>query len=208
MPSCPTARPNTSTPIDHEADSQTTEHPQRPDLLALLAGIDDFRDPRGRRHPLASVLALGLAAVIAGSRSYVAIAEWAAAQDTSTLVALGAAETHGVPETSTFRRVLSGVHADRLDAALGAHLWTRTYRDSTGRKIIALDGKTVRGARTPDRSAPHLLAACDHHSGTVLGQLAVDAKTNEIPAARTLLASFDLTSIFHDDLSSGSRHEP
>ncbi len=58
--------------------------------------------------------------------------------------------------------------------------------------MIALDGKTVRGARTRDRVAPHLVAAFDHHSGAVLGQLAVAAKSNEIPAARTLLASFDL----------------
>ena len=50
--------------------------------------------------------------------------------------------------------------------------------------MIALDGKTIRGARTrPDGKAPHLVAAFDHGAGAVLGQVAVDVKSNEIPAA-------------------------
>ena len=62
--------------------------------------------------------------------------------------------------------------------------------------MIALDGKTVRGARTrPDGKAPHLVAAFDHATGAVLGQVAVDAKSNEIPAARTLFAGLDLTGV-------------
>jgi predicted transposase YbfD/YdcC len=174
------------------ADASSTTA-TRPDLLQLLGGIEDFRDARGRRHSLASVLALGVAAVVAGARSFAAIAEWAAAQEEAELVRLGVAQGRAAPETSTFRRVFTGTDADCLDAVLGAHLWTRTYRDVTGRRVIAVDGKSVRGARTPERAAPHLLAALDHGAGTVLGQLAVDAKSNEIPAARTLLASFDLT---------------
>ena len=65
-----------------------------------------------------------------------------------------------------------------------------------GRRVLAVDGKTVRGARTRgsgQQSAPHLVAAFDHTAGAVLGQVAVTAKSNEIPAVRTLLASFDLT---------------
>jgi predicted transposase YbfD/YdcC len=163
-------------------------------LLDLLAGVVDFRDPRGRRHSLASVLALGLAAVVAGARSYTAIAEWAGAQQAHDLTDLGVG-AGGVPEASTFRRVFTRVDGDCLDQTLGAWMWTRTYRDGSGRRVIAIDGKTVRGARTSDRNAPHLLAALDHTAGTVMGQLAVDAKSNEIPAARTLLAGLDLSGV-------------
>ena len=55
-----------------------------------------------------------------------------------------------------------------------------------------MDGKTVRGARVrgdAGTSAPHLVAAFDHAAGTVLGQLAVAATSNEIPTVRTLLDS-------------------
>jgi hypothetical protein len=59
-----------------------------------------------------------------------------------------------------------------------------------GRLVIAIDGKTVRGARNKDGKAPHLVAALAHGIGTVLGQVAVDAKSNEIPAVRELLKAF------------------
>ena len=71
-------------------------------------------------------------------------------------------------------------------------MWTRTFTVDQ-RRVIALDGKTIRGARTrPDGKAPHLVAAFDHGAGAVLGQVAVEAKSNEIPAARTLLGQLDL----------------
>jgi hypothetical protein len=47
-------------------------------LLDLLAQIPDPRKKRGRRHPLAGLLAVGVAAVIAGSKSFAAIGQWAA----------------------------------------------------------------------------------------------------------------------------------
>ncbi len=56
--------------------------------------------------------------------------------------------------------------------------------------MIAIDGKTVRGARNKQGKAPHLVAALAHGIGAVLGQVAVDAKSNEIPAARELLKAF------------------
>src|SRR5260370_42365973 len=50
----------------------------RGDLLGLLAGVGDGRPGQGRDHPVAAVLALAAAAVVAGSRSFTAIAGWAA----------------------------------------------------------------------------------------------------------------------------------
>jgi hypothetical protein len=59
-----------------------------------------------------------------------------------------------------------------------------------GRLVIAIDGKAVRGARDKDGKAPHLVAALAHGIGAVLGQVAVTAKSNEIPAVRDLLNAF------------------
>ena len=56
--------------------------------------------------------------------------------------------------------------------------------------MIAIDGKTVRGAKSKNGKAPHLVAALAHGIGAVLGQVAVDEKTNEIPAVRELLKAF------------------
>jgi predicted transposase YbfD/YdcC len=56
--------------------------------------------------------------------------------------------------------------------------------------VIAIDGKAVRGARDSTGKAQHLVAALAHGIDAVLGQVAVDAKSNEIPAVRDLLKAF------------------
>jgi predicted transposase YbfD/YdcC len=160
-------------------------------LLELLAQIPDPRKRRGRRHPLAGLLAVGIAAVIAGSRSFAAIGQWAADAGAGVLAGLGAAR--GAAEESTFRRAFALVSPEVLDRVLGAWLHTKVAL-IRGRLVIAVDGKTVRGAKDKDGKAPHLVAALAHGIGAVLGQVAVDAKSNEIPAVRDLLKAFtDLT---------------
>ena len=156
-------------------------------LLDLLAQVPDPRKKRGRRHALAGLLAVGIAAVTAGSRSFAAIGQWAADAGAETLAALGAAS--GPAEESTFRRAFALVSADVLDQVLGAWLHTRAGL-AGGRLVIAVDGKTVRGAKGKDGKAPHLVAALAHGVGAVLGQVAVNAKSNEIPAVRELLKAF------------------
>ena len=156
-------------------------------LLDLLAQVPDPRKRRGRRHPLAGLLAAGIAAVIAGSRSFAAIGQRAADAGPGTLAVLGAAR--GPAEESTFRRAFALVSSDVLDRVLGAWLRARAVR-AGGRLVIAIDGKTVRGARTKTGQAPHLVAALAHGIGAVLGQVAAEEKSNEIPAVRELLKAF------------------
>jgi predicted transposase YbfD/YdcC len=156
-------------------------------LLDLLAQVPDPRKRRGRRHQLAGLLAVGIAAVTAWSRSFAAIGQWAADASAEVLTGLGAAR--GPAEESTFRRAFALVSADRLDHVLGAWLHTRTAR-AGGRLVIAVDGKAVRGAKDRDGKAPHLVAALAHGTGAFLGQVAVDAESSEIPAVRELLKAF------------------
>jgi len=143
------------------------------------------------------ILAVGLAAVVAGARSFAAIGQWVADADADLLAGLGIGRGRR-PSESAIRRTFARLDAAKLDAILAAWVWTRTVVVDQ-RRVIAIDGKTVRGARIRDHSgtttAPHLVAAFDHGSGAVLGQLAVTAKSNEIPAVRTLLASFDLADV-------------
>ena len=156
-------------------------------LLDLLAQVPDPRKRRGRRHALAGLLAVGVAAVIAGARSFAAIGQWAADAGPEVLAGLGA--VRGPAEESTFRRAFALVSPDALDRVLGAWLWTRAVR-AGGRLVIAIDGKTVRGAKNTEGKAPHLVAALAHGIGAVLGQVAVTEKPDEIPAVRDLLKAF------------------
>ena len=138
-------------------------------LLDLLAQVPDPRKRRGRRHPLAGLLAVGIAAVIAGSRSFAAIGQWAADAGPEVLAGLGAAR--GPAEESTFRRAFALVSADVLDRALGAWLHTRAVR-AGGRLVIAIDGKTVRGAKEQGRegAAPGRGAGARHRRGPRAGR--------------------------------------
>lgn len=169
MSSCPT--PGCSAELS--ADLQR--------LASLLESVPDPRARRGKRHALAGLLVVGVAAVLAGARSFAAIGDWAAAHPGNDRAA----------DESTFRRVFARLDADVLAAVIGAWLFTRTTIVGR-RRVIAIDGKTIRGARTRDRVAPHLVAALDHGTGTVLGQLGVSAKSNEIPAVRNLLTCMNI----------------
>lgn len=155
-------------------------------LLAVLAKVPDPRDPRGVRYPLVGVLAVAVCAVLAGARSFTAIGEWALDLRADQLVRLGLEQA---PVESTMRKLFARLDAAVLDRQLAVLAWCRT-RHIAGRRVIAIDGKTVRGARTSTTTAPHLIAALDHATGVVLGQNAVAAKSNEIPAVRDLLAGF------------------
>ena len=150
-------------------------------LLEVLAGVPDPRARRGVRHPVVSVLAISVAAVLAGARAYTVIAEWAGEQPVQVLAGLGV--TGPVPSESTIRRVLAAVDAGLLAAAVGTFVWTRTTVTG-GRRVIAIDGKSLRGAGRGG-VMPHLVGVLDHATGTVLAQLATTAKSNEIPTVRT-----------------------
>lgn len=155
-----------------------------------LATAPDPRQRRGIRHGLTGVLAVALSAVLAGAQSFVAIAEWAADAAPEVLARLGV--TGVAPCESTIRRCLQRLAPDELDQLIGAWMWLHTSTIA-GRRVIAFDGKTLRGARDATGSLVHLLAGLCQQTGTVLAQLAVDVKTNEIPMLRKLLDTFDIT---------------
>ncbi|WP_230203153.1 transposase family protein [Parafrankia discariae] len=131
-------------------------------LLDLLAQLPDPRKRRGRRHSLAGLLAVGVAAVTAGSRSFAAIGQWAADAGADVLAGLGA--VRGPAEESTFRRAFALISADVLDQVIGAWLHTGAMQ-AGGRLVIAVDGMAVRGARNREEKAPHLVAALAHGIG-------------------------------------------
>ena len=154
-------------------------------LLAVLASVPDPRARRGVRHRVVSVLAISVAAVLAGARAYAVIAEWAGEQSDRGPGRVRGARAGCRPRPRS-AGCSPGIDAAVLAAAVGAFVWTRTTV-AEGRRVIAIDGKSLRGAGGADGVMPHLVAALDHATGTVLAQLATTAKSNEIPTVRTLL---------------------
>jgi predicted transposase YbfD/YdcC len=86
------------------------------------------------------------------------------------------------------RRLLQALDPDQLTAAIGGWLATRAAAaQPAAKRAIAVDGKTLRGSRTTDTTARHVLAACDQATGVVLASTDVDGKTNEITRFGPLL---------------------
>ena len=139
-------------------------------LLAYLATVPDPRAERGRRHPLVAILAMAAAAVLTGARSMTAIAEWAADAPQPVREALGArrdAPAHWVvPCEATIRRTLARLDPEALAGVIGAWLADRDHPGQR-RRAVAVDGKTLRGARRGGRQV-HLLAAMEHTTRRVM----------------------------------------
>ena len=204
MPADPSSSiPSGLTPLCDAGPLRAAETPQ---LLAYLATITDPRARAGRRYSLVAILVLAAAAVLAGARSFTAIAEWAADAPQPVRAALGARRdprtgrwVWTVPAEATIRRTLARLDAEALAAAIGAWLagrdQDRDHHDQRRRprRAVAVDGKTLRGARraTDDRPV-HLLAAMDHATRAVLAQQQIGGAPEEVPAFQPLLANLDL----------------
>ena len=158
-------------------------------LLELLAGLPDPRALRGRRHPVVGLVAVAVCAVMTNAQGFTAIAEWAADAGKRRLARLGM--TRGAADESTFRRVFAKLDTAALDRLLGT--WAITKAAVVGgRRVYAIDGKSVRGARKKGATTSFLVAAFDHATGMVTAQVGIGGKDSEITAARTLLDLLDL----------------
>lgn len=163
----------------------------RSDLLDVLASVPDPRDRRGRRYSLMALLAIAILAVAAGMRGYAGFATWAATAPDEVLARLGVRFRR--PSEKTFRSVFARLDPADLDRRLGGYFTAlaAAQQPADGRLLaVAVDGKTVRGARRGGATAAHLVSVFAHCARLVLGQLAVADKTNEIPVVRRLLRLF------------------
>ena len=124
-----------------DGGSHACRHPLKATSVDVI-----LSDAAPAGHGLPGIIAVALAAVVAGARSFAAIGQWAGELTSAQLSELGL--SRGVaPDALTFRKVLARLDASVLDQMIGAFVWTRT-RVAGGRRVIAVDGKTVRGAHT------------------------------------------------------------
>ena len=125
----------------------------RQSLLDVLAKVSDPRARRGVRYPVVGVLALAVVGVLAGARSLLAVWQHATHMDHGDLEALGLPAHRPLPSESTIRRLLAAIDPDVLDRLIATWMHVRTGVRQ-GRRVIAVDGKTMRGAPAPARRRP------------------------------------------------------
>lgn len=156
-------------------------------LWEALAGVRDHRRRAGKRYPLAGLLLIAVAALLAGRRDQLGIVRWGRQLSPRALTSLGI--TRGrVPAPSVWCELFQGLDVTSLETALGA--WVLGGR-TPGH--IAIDGKRLRGSATATAPGVHLLAAFSDALGGVIGQLQLAPDGNEITAALDLLKVLPLT---------------
>jgi len=158
-------------------------------LFEALRSVPDPRQRRGIRHRKLSLLAIAVVATVCGARSLEAMAQWARQCTPAELERLRCRRhprtgRFEAPSEPTLRRFLQRIDAEAVDATVGPWLTGLCLREGDA---LALDGKTLRGARRKDHSQVHLLSLVVQSSGITIAQREVDQKTNEIPVAPELL---------------------
>jgi len=179
----------TSVPSTDSSDKRVVPDAVRvPPLIEVFAQLPDWRKARGKVYRLASLLMLVLAGLMCGKRGPWSIARWFRKLPFETRIAAGFPLGRS-PAPVTLFRLLWDLDAPTLEAALRD--WIRQVNSRLAAAgiswRIAIDGKTLRGAAKRGAQATHLLAAVSHELRLVLGQVAVDDKTNEITAIIALL---------------------
>lgn len=163
-------------------------------LLDRLRALRDCRHGHGLQHPQRFVLACAAVCTLMGACGYRAFENTSKKFTQRQLRALGAKpneedERYYPPSDSTFQRVLNRVEAQRVASIIGDWL---AQQELGALARLAVDGKVLRGSGRHDGKPVQLLSAITHHLRLSLDQIAIEEKSNEIPALKPLLKKLDL----------------
>jgi len=158
---------------------------------AALAEIPDPRRPFGWRSdyppiPLVALLQVAVAAMLCGSVSLNAIAQWVRERvedDPALLTALGLPPGR-TPCVATFHRVFKALDVDAFERVVGQ--WLRASGVAPT-DALAVDGKALRGVERPGVPGAYLVSVYAHAAETVIAQLRTAGKGHELTAARQVL---------------------
>jgi predicted transposase YbfD/YdcC len=159
--------------------------------LSVKVHFRKLRDPRrkhGQRHRFLDVIVIAICAVIAGSNCWTDIAAFGRRRHAwlKRFLAL----PNGIPSHDTFERVFQLISPQAFGACF--QQWMLVLAETVGCTHIAIDGKTLRRSGSSDLGPLHLVSAWATKNHLSLGQVAVDAKSNEITAIPQLLELLDL----------------
>ncbi len=159
------------------------------ELCELFQGVEDPRRSNATRHDLHEMLIIGLLSMLTGGRTCVDMESFGRAWEPRLrkFMKLG----HGIPSHDAFSDLFKALCPSGLGTALLR--MAQDWGDALG-DVVAVDGKALRRSfeDAARRSSLHLVQAFSAQAKLTLAQLAVEGKSNEIPALPKLLELLDV----------------
>lgn len=157
--------------------------------MDVFGQLKDPRIDRRKLHPMPEILLLTLCAVICNAESWDDIELFG--ESKLEFLRTFLPFENGVPSDDTLRRFFRAI--DHTEFQRLFIQWIRTWLSpEVANKVIAIDGKTLRGSHDGEKSAIHLVSAFASEANIVLGQMKVSEKSNEITAIPELLNWLDV----------------
>ena len=162
-------------------------------LGSYFESLSDPRHTRNRKHLLVDIVVIAVCGVICGCDGPTAIHRWA--KHRQSWLAQHLALPNGIPSRDCIRRLLIVLKPEAFQRCFLAWISDTILADANDPdRLVAIDGKSCRRShdRANDLGALHIVSAWATEEGIALGQVATDAKSNEITAIPQLLEQIDL----------------
>jgi predicted transposase YbfD/YdcC len=162
-------------------------------IASYFESLDDPRHTRNRKHLLVDIVVITVCGIICGCDGPTAIHRWA--KHRQSWLAQHLALPNGIPSRDCIRRLLIVLKPEAFQRGFLAWISDTILADANDPdRLVAIDGKSCRRShdRANDLGALHIVSAWATEEGIALGQVATDAKSNEITAIPQLLEQIDL----------------
>jgi hypothetical protein len=165
-------------------------------LADALKTLPDPRRKQRRAHELVPILLMSVSAMLCGSRSLYAIAQWGRErrEDDPTLLESLGLKPGQSPSVATLHRVYKRLDVAAFERILGRWLGQVGGKPSEGSspEVLSVDGKSLRGIHGEEIPGVHLVAVYAHRRQAVLAQVTTGGKGTELPAVKAALSQVSL----------------
>ncbi len=158
-------------------------------LMSIFGTMEDPRSHINQLHNLVDILLIGIISVISGAETWKQMVEFANSKEDFLRKFLKL--PNGIPSDDTINRVFSSIDSSQFETCFID--WVNSISKLSKGQVIAIDGKTLRGAKSQGKKSPvHMVSAWANQNNLVLGQVRVNEKSNEITAIPILLETLSI----------------